>query len=116
MALQTLDAVHVVLSISLLFSVLDFSNFDEMVQRCQAREVDRIGNDRADKAAHFGRGRVDPSVIDARRDVSGVRRLWYPIMLEVHRFFSAFSRTCVTRDGSTGTATDPLVWSAVSLP
>ena len=51
---------------------------------------------KADDAADFGRGHVDPVVIDARRNFSGVCRLWSPVVLELHRFFfTAVSRTAV---------------------
>ena len=38
----------------------------------QVREQDRVGNDRDDEAADFGPRRVEPGVIDARRNFSGV--------------------------------------------
>ena len=41
----------------------------------RVREVDRVGNDGADDAADFGRP-VEPEVIDARRNLSGVCRRW----------------------------------------
>ena len=40
----------------------------------RVREQDRVGNDRADEAADFGRRRVEPWVIDARRNLAGVCR------------------------------------------
>ena len=78
----------------------------------QIREIDRMGNDRADAAADFGRRRVDPAVVDARRNLSGVCRLWYPRVLEFHGFFVAISRTVVNNAGSVCVTPDPLVWSA----
>ena len=45
---------------------------DAMVLRGQVRREDRLGNDAADEAADFGRRRVSPAVIDARRNLSGV--------------------------------------------
>ena len=89
---------------------------EDMVKSSQVREVDIVGNDKADGTADFGRKRVDPGVIDARRNLSGVCRLWYPIKLELHLFFSAKSRSVVNNEQSTGTAPDLLVWSAGSLP
>ena len=59
------------------------------------REVDRIGNDAADEAADFGRRRVGHAVIDARRNLSGVCGRWYLVVLDLHRFFIAISRTVV---------------------
>ena len=79
------------------------------------REIDRLGNNAADEAADFGRGRVGNAVIDARRNLSGVCGRWYPVILDLHRFFIAISRAVVNHDGG-GTAPDPLVWSAGALP
>ena len=39
----------------------------------RVREQDRVENDRADEA-DFGRRRVEPRVIDARRNLAGVCR------------------------------------------
>ena len=64
----------------------------------------------------FGRRRVSPAVIDARRNLSGVYGRWYPIVLDLHRFFIAVSRAVVNHDGRDGTAPDPLAWSAGALP
>ena len=60
----------------------------------------------------FGRRRVSPAVIDARRNLSGVCGRWYPFILDLHRFFVATARAVVNHDGLGGTAPDPLVWSA----
>ena len=79
------------------------------------REVDRLGNDAADEAADFGRRRVGNLVIDARRNLSRVCGRWYPVLLDLHRFFIAISRAVVNHDGLGGTAPDPLVWSAGAL-
>ena len=40
-----------------------------------------MGNDAADEAFDFGRRRVCPAVIDARRNLSGVCGRWYPVVL-----------------------------------
>ena len=85
---------------------------DAMVLHGQVRQEDKLGNDAADEAADFGRRRVNPAVIDARRNLSGVCGRWYPIVLDLHRFFIAISRAVVNHDGLGGTAPDPLVWSA----
>ena len=87
-----------------------------MVLDGRVREVDRLGNDAADEAADFGRRRVSPAVIDARRNLSGVCGRWYPVILDLHRFFIAISRAVVNHDGRDGTAPDPLVWSAGARP
>ena len=89
---------------------------EAMVLHGQVLEVDRSGNDAADEAADFGRRRVSNAVIDARRNLSGVCNRWYPVVLDLHRFFIAVSRAVVNHDGGTGTAPDPLVWSAGALP
>ena len=90
---------------------------DEALVRCgQVREDDRLGNNAADEAADFGRRRVGDSVIDSRRNLSGVCNRWYPVILDLHRFFIAISRGVVNYDGGPGTAPDPLVWSAGALP
>ena len=58
-----------------------------MVLHGRVREVDRIGNSAPDEAADFGRRRVGHLVIDARRNLSGVCGRWYPVVLDLHRFF-----------------------------
>ena len=87
-----------------------------MVRSGQVREVDRLGNNAADEAADFGRRRVNHAVIDARRNLSGVCNRWYPVLLDLHRFFIAVSRAVVNHDGGPGTAPDPLVWFAGAIP
>ena len=67
------------------------------------------------KPPDFGRRRVDHVVIDARRDPAGVCGRWYPVILELHRFFIAISRAAVNLDDGAGNAPDPLVWSAGGL-
>ena len=84
----------------------------KMVRLGQVRESDRLGNDAAD----FGRRRVGPAVIDARRNLSGVCRRWYPIVVGLHRFFIAISRAVVNHDAHEGTALDPLVCLLVLFP
>ena len=90
---------------------------DESLVRCgQVRALDRYGNSRADEAADFCRRRVWPDIADARRNLSGVCRRWYPVVLVLHRFFIAVSRAVVNCDDSPGLAPHPLVWSAGGLP
>ena len=43
---------------------------------------------------------VGSDVADARRNLSGVCRLWYPTVLLLHRFFIAISRAVVNCDDS----------------
>ena len=63
----------------------------------------------------FGRRRTSPAVIDARRNLSGVCGRWYPVILDLHRFFIAISRAVVNHDGLGGPALDPPVWSPGAL-
>ena len=42
--------------------------------------------------------------------------VWYPVVLDLHRFFIAISRAVVNHDGPDGAAPDPLVWSAGAHP
>ena len=76
---------------------------DGMVLRGQVRGEDKLGNDAADEAADFGRRRVSPAIIDARRNLSGVCGHWYLTILDLHRFFITISRAVVNRDGRGGT-------------
>ena len=62
-----------------------------MVLDGRVREQDRVGNYAADEAADFGRRRFDLAVIDARRNLSGVCGRYYPVILDMHRFFIAIS-------------------------
>ena len=89
-----------------------------MVREGRVRELDRIGHNAADEVADFGRRRVDFPVIDARRDFDGVCGRWYPLILDLHRFFVLqFRELCVVnRDHGDRTALDPLVWSDGALP
>ena len=88
---------------------------DGMVLHGQVRREDKLGNGAVDEAADFGRRRVSPAVIDARRNLSGVCGRWYPVVLDLHRFFIAISRAVVNHDGRSGAAPDHLVWSAGAL-
>ena len=81
-----------------------------MVASGDVRLEDLIGNHGADAAADLGRLRQHDDVITARRDLLRVRRLWYPIMLDLHRFMVAISRIEVIHDGFGGTAPDAMVW------
>ena len=48
--------------------------------------------------------------------LSGVCGRWYPVLLDLHRFFIAISWPVVNHDGNGGTAPDPMVWFAGALP
>ena len=87
-----------------------------MVASGDVRVEDLIGNNGADAAADLGRLRQDDEVISARRNLLRVRRLWYPIMLDLHRFMVAISRIEVNHDGSGGTALDAMVWDKGRYP
>ena len=66
----------------------------------------------ADGAADVGRRRVDPVVIDARRNLS----VGGPgDVAAISFFFFADARTVDNHDGAGGTAPDVVVWSAGSL-
>ena len=81
-----------------------------MVANGDVRLEDLVGNNGADAAADLGRLRQHDDVITARRNLLRVRRLWYPIMLDLHRFMVAISRIEVNHDGLGGTAPDAMVW------
>ena len=80
----------------------------------EARDLDRLGNNRADEAADFRRRRVPWWIIDAQRNCSGVCARWRPVFLGLHRFLVAIARAVVNHDGGTGTSMDPMVWSVGS--
>ena len=96
-----------------------------LVRGGRVRELDKIGNDMADRAADLGRRRVGAALENDRKGYSDACRNWYPIMLDLHRFFIAISRAVVNEDGRGGgegegggwgggeeVAPDPMVWSA----
>ena len=87
-----------------------------MVDDGRVRNLDLLGNRAADEAADFGRRRVPFHVIDARRNLVRVCNRWYPVVRHLHRFFIAIARVVVNLDDGHGTAPDPLVWCAGSLP
>ena len=70
------------------------------------------GNDLADRAADFGRRRVSDLVIDVRRRFLSACSSWYPVVLDLHRFFIAIARAAVNSDGCAGVALHPTVWSS----
>ena len=81
-----------------------------MVDSGDVRQEDLVGHNGADAAAHFGRLRQHDDVITARRNLLRVRRYWYTIMIDLHKFMVAISRIEVNHDGYGGTAPDAMVW------
>ena len=81
-----------------------------MVDNGDVRLEDRVGNNGANAAADLGRLRQQDEVIPARRDLLRVRRFWYPIIFDLHKFMVAISRIEVNHDGLGGTAPDAMVW------
>ena len=57
-----------------------------------------------------------PALVDARWNFAGVFGRWYPVILMLHLFFIAISRAVVNHADGSGSAPDPLVWSAGALP
>ena len=86
--------------------------YDDMVAVGWVRVEGRIGNDLADRAAEFGRRRVSDLVIDVRRRFLSACSSWYPVVLDLHRFFIAIARAAVNNDGCAGVALHPTVWSS----
>ena len=81
-----------------------------MVDNGDVRLEDLVGNNGADAAADLGRLRQQDDVITARRDLLRIRRFWYPIIFDLHKFMVAISRIEVNHDGLGGTAPDAMVW------
>ena len=78
----------------------------------RVRVEDRIGNDLADRAADFGRRRVLDPVVDVRSRFLSACSSWYPVVLDLQRFFIAIARAAVNDDGHAGVALHPTVWSS----
>ena len=83
-----------------------------LVRGGRVRELDKIGNDMADQAADLGRRRVGAALVNDRKGFSDACKRWYPIILDLLRFFIGISRAIVNEDGRGGLAPDPMVWSA----
>ena len=66
-----------------------------MVDNGDVRLEDLVGNNGADAAADLVRLRQQDGVITARRDLFRVRRFWYPIIFDLHKFMVAISRIAV---------------------
>ena len=77
---------------------------DDMVAVGRVRVEDRVGSDLADRAADFGRRKVSDLVMDVRRRFLSACSSWYPVVLELHRFFVAIARAAVYEDRCAGVA------------
>ena len=88
---------------------------DDMVAVGRVRVEDRVGKDLADRAADFGRRRVSDFVMDVRGRFLSACSSWYPVILELHRFFIAIARAAVNEGGCAGIALHPTVWSSGGL-
>ena len=94
-----------------------FSTVDEgTVLDGRVRDWDRLGNKAADEAADYGRRRVLFMSLMLDANLVGVCNRWYPVVRHLHRFLWLLPGLVVNHDGGGGTAPDPLVWSAGSLP
>ena len=80
------------------------------VEQGPVRLEDRLGNIEADTASDLERPHQPEEVMDVRRAVLNARELWYPIILQLHRYMVAVSRVSVNHDGRGGSAPVPLVW------
>ena len=80
------------------------------VRAGRARDLIRLGNNRACEAADFGRRRVPWWIIDARRNYSGVCARWRRVVL------GPLPGLLVNHDGLAGTSLDPMVWSVGGAP
>ena len=81
-----------------------------MVARQQVRREDLVGNNLADEAADLGRRRQSDRTCDARRCCTNACHLWYPLVMDLHRYFIAVARVAVNHYPGHGTAPDPTVW------
>ena len=79
------------------------------------RHEDLNGNNGADAAADPGRLRQKDAAISVRRALIRARRHWYPIILDLHKFMVAISRTDENHDGHGGTAPDAMTWYQGSI-
>ena len=107
LCLRGMDKVHV--------SKVKGHATQAMVDNGDVRIEDLVGNKGADTAADLGRLRQQDDVITARRDFLRVRRYWYPIIPDLHKFMVAVSRIEVNHDGYGGTAPDAMVWDRGGL-
>ena len=54
-------------------------------------------------------------VMDVRGRFVSACSYWYPVVLDLHRFFVAIARAAVNEDGCAGLALHPAVWSSGGL-
>ena len=83
---------------------------EDMVARGRVRREDMVGNNLADEAADLGRRRQTERVTTARRICVNACHFWYPLIMDLHRYFIAVARIAVNHDPGNGTAPDPTVW------
>ena len=58
----------------------------------------------AERAADFGRRKVSDLVMDVRRRFVSACAFWYPVVLDLHRFFFSIAHAAVNEDGCAGVA------------
>ena len=75
---------------------------DADVELGRVRLAERLVNIEADAAADLGRRHQPEEVMDVRRTLFNARDLWYPFVLQLHRFMVAISRVSVNHDGRGG--------------
>ena len=80
------------------------------VEQGRVRLEDRLGIVETDAAADLGRRYQSEVVMDAWWTLLKAWELWYPIMLQLHRFMVAIAQVSINHDGRAGSASDPLVW------
>ena len=82
---------------------------DADVEQGRVRLEDQLGNAEADAAADLGMRHQPELLMDARRSLHNVRNLWYPTMLQLHRFMIAVSSITVNHDGRGGISGSTLI-------
>ena len=83
---------------------------EDMFACGRVRREDLVGNNLADEAADLGRRRQAERVSTARRRCVNACHYWYPLIMDLHRYFIAVARIAVNHDPGHGTAPDPTVW------
>ena len=80
------------------------------VELGRVRLKDVLGKNEADAAADLGSHHQPEEVLDVRRALLNARELWYPVVLQLHRFMVAIAQVSVSQGGRGGSSPDPLVW------